>query len=57
MAVYVSNLVINTGATFSQTIKLENISGPAHNQESIPFPVLVHTNPPLHATAVSLDTF
>ena len=26
MAVYVSNLVINTGATFSQTFSLENIS-------------------------------
>ena len=26
MAVYVSNLVINTGATFTQTFSLENIS-------------------------------
>ena len=26
MAVYVSNLVINTGSTFSQTFSLENIS-------------------------------
>ena len=33
MAVYVSNLVINTGATFTQTFSLENISSNAELDE------------------------